>query len=180
MNKITLPNSVILSLIGVILVTFSASAGASILEGVVKDPTGRSVKGADVRIEARNFSKVVKTDTSGHYVSGGLAVGSYRVTVLINGEVKASVLDARTQLGRPTQLNFDLTGKTASAKKHTYMVYVRPDVDTRIGSGRWVEMDDNGNVVNESSNTGASSNITRITGPAVQQTQIRPGIPIGR
>ena len=36
-------------------------------------------------------------------------------------QVKASILDAKTQLNKATQLNFGLTGKTASAKKHTQM-----------------------------------------------------------
>ena len=155
--------------------TLSASAGTSVLEGLVKDAIGRPIKGADVRIEAKNFFKIVKTDASGHYVGDGLAVDTYRVTLIINGRVKASILDAKTQLDKPTQLNFGLTGKTASAKKHTHMVYVRPDIDTRIGGGRWVEIDDNGNAVNNDINIGASTNITRVTGTAVQQTQIRTG-----
>jgi hypothetical protein len=156
-------------------VTLSASGGTSILEGLVKDPGGHAIKGADVRIEAKNFSKIVKTDASGHYVGDGLAVDTYKVTLIINGQVKASIPDARTQLDKPTQLNFGLTGKTASANKHTHMVYVLPDIDTHIGGGRWVEVDDNGNVVNNHINIGASSNITRVTGTAAQQMQIRTG-----
>jgi len=41
-----LPKSLILSLVGVLLVTFSAFAGRSVLEGVVKDATGHPIKGA--------------------------------------------------------------------------------------------------------------------------------------
>ena len=73
-----LPKSLILSLVGVLLVTFSVFAGTSVLEGVVKDATGRPIKGADVRIEAKNFSKIFKTDASGHYFTDGLAVGIAR------------------------------------------------------------------------------------------------------
>ena len=167
-SELLLPKSLILSLVGVLLVPFSLYAGTSILEGVVKDPAGRPVKGADVRIEAKNSSKVVKTDANGHYVCDGLGVTTYKVTLAINGQVKASILNARTQVGKATQLNFNLTGQAASAKKHTHMVYVAPSIDTRIGSGRWVEVDDNGNIVN---NAGAS-NITKVTGTAVQSMQI--------
>jgi Carboxypeptidase regulatory-like domain len=145
---------------------FSAWAGTPALEGVVKDPTGRPIKGADVRIEAKNFSKVVKTDASGHYISDGLAVGIYKVTLVVNGSVKASIMNAKTQSGKPTQLNFDLTAKTAPVKKHTHMVYVPPDTGTLIGGGRWVEVDDNGNPVNS---TGASS-VDKISGGAVTNT----------
>ena len=161
----TLRKSVILSIVCLSLVTLSASAGSSVLEGLVKDPTGRPIKGADVRIEAKDFFKIVKADANGHYFCDGLGVDTYKVTLVINGQVKASILDAKTQLNKATQLNFGLTGKTASAKKHTHMVYVAADMDTRIGGGRWVEVDDNGNVVN---NTGASS-VQKVTGPAAQQ-----------
>jgi hypothetical protein len=169
MNKIILPKSLILSLIGLLLVPFSVCAGTSILEGVVKDPAGQPIKGADIRLEAKNFSKIVKTDANGHYVCDGLGVATYKVTLVINGQVKASILNAKTQVGKAAQLNFNLTGQTVSAKKHTHMVYVHPDVDSRIGGGRWIEVDDNGNIVG---NTGAS-NVTKVTGTAVQATQIR-------
>ena len=112
-----LPKSIIIILIGVLFVVFSVSAGTSVLEGVVKDATGRAIKGADVRIDAKSFSKILKTDASGHYVTGGLAVGTYKVTLIINGQVKASPRDAKTQVDKPTQLNFDLSGKRASADK---------------------------------------------------------------
>ncbi len=58
-------------------------------------------------------------------------------------------MNAKTQLGKPTQLNFDLTAKTVPVKKHTHMVYVPADTGTLIGGGRWVEVDDNGNPVND-------------------------------
>ena len=167
-----LSKSFILSLVGSLLVTFTVLAGTSVLEGVVKDPNGRPVKGADVRIEAKNFSKIVKTDANGHYVCDGLGVATYKATLVINGQVKASIANAKTQAGKPAQLNFNLTGQTASAKKHTHMVFVRPDVDTHIGGGRWVEVDDNGNIVNNGTNTGASSNVTKVTGTAVQDMHI--------
>lgn len=164
----------ILSFVGSVLLTFTVCASATVLEGVVKDASGRPVKGADVRIEARNFSKVVKTDARGHYVSDGLAPRTYNVAVVINGEVKASMRNTTIEAGKPSQLNFNLTGQTAPAKKHTHMVFMRPDVDTHIGGGgQWVEVDDNGKIVN-GTNTGASANVQTVTGTAVQNSQFRP------
>jgi len=125
-----LPKSLILSLVGVLLVTFSVFAGTSVLEGVVKDATGRPIRGADVRIEAKNFSKILKTDASGHYVTHGLAVGTYKVMLVINGQVKASILDAKTQLDKPTQLNFDLSGKSVE-KVRRPAVYGKDLMDIR-------------------------------------------------
>src|SRR5215472_13288926 len=115
--------SLSIGFVGLFLMTFSVWAGTSSLEGIVKDPTGRPIKGADVRIEAKNFAKVVKTDANGHYVSDGLAVGNYKVTLVVNGAVKASILNAKTQVGKPTRLNFDLTTRVGSSKKHTHLVY---------------------------------------------------------
>ena len=129
--------------------------GTSALEGVVKDPTGRPIKGADVRIETRSFAKVVKTDASGHYISSGLAVGTYKVTLVVNGSVKASIPNAKTQLGKSTQLNFDLAAQVASATKHIHSVWCPNETGTLIGgTGRWIDVDDNGNIV---SNTGVKS-----------------------
>ena len=125
--------SLIFSLVGVLLVTFSVFAGTSVLEGVVKDATGRPIKGADVRIEAKNFSKILKTDASGHYVTHGLPVGTYKVMLVINGQVKASILDAKTQLDKPTQLNFDLSGKSVE-KVRRPAVYGKDFMDVRVST----------------------------------------------
>lgn len=165
------PRSLILTLVGLLLVTFSAAADTSV-EGVVKDPTGRPIKGADVRIEAKNFSKILKTDASGHYVTHGLAAGTYKVMLVINGQVKAVILDAKTQLDKPTLLNFDLSGKRASAKKHTRMVWIPSNIigTNIIGGGRWVEVDDNGNIVD---NTGLN-NVEKFRRPAVYGKDFMP------
>jgi carboxypeptidase family protein len=170
---ILLLKSLGISLIGLFVLAFSAWGGTPTLEGVVKDPTGRPIKGADVRIEAKNFSKIVKTDANGHYISDGLAVGTYKVTLVVNGSVKASIMNAKTQLRKPTQLNFDLTTKTASVKKHTHMVWSPPDTGTLIGGGRWIEVDDNGNVVDGA----GANNVQKLGGSALQN--IVPSRPAG-
>src|SRR5947207_1550096 len=144
-----------ISFVGLFLVTFSAWAGTSAFDGVVKDPAGHPVKGADVRIQATNgsnFSRIVKTDATGHYTCDGLAVGIYKVSLVVNGAVRASIPNASTQSGKPTQLNFELTPKTKFVKTHK--VWIAPDTGTHIGGGQWIDVDDNGNPVN---NTGVSS-----------------------
>ena len=154
--------SLSISFVGLLLMTFGVWAGTSTLEGIVKDPIGRPIKGGDVRIEAKNFTKVVKTDARGHYISDGLPVGTYRVTLVVDGSVKASILNAKTQLSKPTQLNFELSAKTVSSKKHTHRVWVGPQTGSLIGGG-WVEVDDKGNPV-----TSGSNNVETLNGRALE------------
>ena len=84
--------------------------GPASLQGFVKDAKGEPIKGADVRIESRDGKQVfstVKTDPKGRYISQGLQPGVYRVTLLVNGAVKASIMNTQTKANQPTQLNFD-------------------------------------------------------------------------
>lgn len=136
--------------VGLVLFAASAWAASSALQGVVTDPSGRPVKGADIRIEAKDGSKLlksVKTDVNGHYVSDALPAGAYRVTLILNGVIKASIDTAKTKSGQPTQLNFDLKSSSASqasgsVKKTKHKVWVTAGTGTHLG-GRWVEEDDN-------------------------------------
>jgi Carboxypeptidase regulatory-like domain len=123
----------------------------SALEGTVKAADGHPIKNAQVRIEAKGgkFAKTTTTDAKGHYFCDGLTAGTdYNVTLLVNGSVKASILNTKTQAGKPTALNFDLHQAKGTAKKH--MVWVPTETGTHIGAanGQWVEVDENGHVVN--------------------------------
>jgi Carboxypeptidase regulatory-like domain len=123
----------------------------SALEGTVKAPDGRPIKNAQVRIEAKGgkFAKTITTDAKGHYFCDGLTAGTdYNVTLVVNGSVKASILNTRAQAGKPTALNFDLRQAKGTSKNH--MVWLPTETGTHIGStnGHWVEVDENGQVVN--------------------------------
>jgi hypothetical protein len=126
-------------------------AFAAAFEGIVKAPDGHPIKSAQVRIEAKSgkFAKTITADAKGHYFCDGLTTGTeYKVTLVVNGSVKASILNARPVAGKPTELNFDLRQDKGSPKHH--MVRVPQEAGTHIGStnGRWVEVDENGQVVN--------------------------------
>jgi hypothetical protein len=135
--------------IGLVLCVATAWAATSVLQGTVKDPKGHPIKGADVRIESRDGSKLiktVKTDANGRYVSDGLPAGVYRVTLVVNGAVKTSINNTKTKADGPTQLNFDLKPVAASQasageKKGKHMVWMPASTGTHTG-GRWVEVDD--------------------------------------
>jgi serine/threonine protein kinase len=127
----------------------TADAPAS-FQGFVKDAKGEPIKGADVRIESRDGKQMfgtVKTDPKGRYISQELQPGVYRITLLVNGAVKASILNTRTKVDQPTQLNFDFkpTSQAARiAKGGKHMVWVPARTGSHIG-GNWVEVDDEGN-----------------------------------
>ena len=124
--------------------------GSASIQGFVKAARGQPIKGADVRIESRDGKQVlstVKTDAKGRYISQGLEPGVYRVTLLVNGSVKASIMNTHAKMNQPTQLNFDFkptsqAGNVAKRRKH--MVWVPNRTGSHLG-GNWVEVDDQGN-----------------------------------
>ena len=100
-----------IGLIGFLLCAVNAWAGPASIQGIVKDAKGKPIKGADVRVESQNGKQLfntVKTDTHGRYISQGLQPGVYRVSLVVNGAVKAAIGNTKTKSDQATQLNFDL------------------------------------------------------------------------
>ena len=132
--------------IGVMLFVASASAASSVLQGTVKDANGDPIQGADIRIEATNTGRLlttVKTNVNGRYSLEGLAAGSYRVTLVVNGAVKASINNTTLESSDSRKLNFELKQRRASvtATKGTHRIWVAPFTGSRL-PGRWIEVDD--------------------------------------
>ena len=122
----------------------SSDAIPSALEGTVRDGNWQPIKNAIVRIEAKHgdkFPNTTKTDAKGHYAFDNLDAGTYRVTLLIDGRVKASINNATTQSGEMRRLNFDLTGKYGA--KATHLVYMPEEKASNL-SGHWVDVDELG------------------------------------
>jgi 5-hydroxyisourate hydrolase-like protein (transthyretin family) len=140
--------SIWIGFIGVMLLAISASAANSALQGIVKDLNGHPIQGADIRIEATNTGRLlttVKTNVNGRYSLEGLAAGKYRVTLVVNGAVKASINNTTLAPGVSTQLNFDLkqTRASVTVTKGKHRIWIPPFTGSRL-SGRWVEVDDSG------------------------------------
>ena len=134
---------------GFLLCAATAWAGPASIQGIVRDAQGKPIKNADVRIESKDGKQVfntVKTDSQGRYISQGLQPGVYRVSLVVNGAVKAAIGNTKTQSDQATQLNFDLkpvaAGKaSAEQKKGKHMVWVPPSTGSHMG-GKWVEVPD--------------------------------------
>jgi hypothetical protein len=135
--------------IGFVLCVASAWAGPASIQGIVKDAQGKPIKGADVRVESRDGKQLfntTKTDTQGRYISQGLQPGVYRVSLVVNGAVKAAIGNTKTKSDQATQLNFDLKPVAAGQasteqKKGKHMVWMPPATGSHTG-GRWVEVPD--------------------------------------
>ena len=140
--------SIWIGFIGVMLFVASASAASSVLQGIVKDAKGHPIQGADIRIEATNTGRLlttVKTNVDGCYSLEGLAAGNYRVTLVVNGAVKASINNTPVEPGESTQLNFELkqTRASVTVTKGKHWVWIPAFTGSRL-PGRWVEVDDSG------------------------------------
>jgi 5-hydroxyisourate hydrolase-like protein (transthyretin family) len=138
-----------MGIMGLMLCAANAWAGPASIQGIVKDAQGKPIKGADVRIESRDGKQLfntTKTDAQGRYISQGLQPGVYRVSLVVNGAVKAAIGNTKTKSDQATQLNFDLKPVAASqasagAKKGKHMVWMPPATGSHTG-GRWVEVPD--------------------------------------
>lgn len=138
--------SIWIGFVGVMIFVASASGASSGLHGIVKDASGHPIQGADIRIETRNTGRLlttVKTNANGSYNLEGLAAGKYRVTLLVNGAVKAAINNTTLQPGASTRLNFELkqTRTSLTATKGTHRIWVPPFTGSRL-PGRWIEVDD--------------------------------------
>jgi hypothetical protein len=162
-----------LAVIGLFFLAFSARGAPGTVEGGVKDAAGRPIEGAGVWIQGKDFSNHVRTDSNGHYISDILVGGSYRVTVVVDGAIRASIVNAEMQLGKSTKLDFELTTKSASTHKHKRMVWVAPEIGTHIGGGSWVEADDSKQLVDRGSANNAKK-LSRNT--LASDASIHPGV----
>ena len=162
-----------IGLMGFLLCAATAWAGPASIQGIVKDAQGKPIKGADVRIESRDGKQLfntVKDRYSGSLHFTGSATGVYRVALVVNGAVKASITNTKTKADQATQLNFDLKPVTASqasaaGKSGKHKVWVPSNTGSHIG-GSWVEVDDSG-----TTNAGAL-NVKRSSAEALRQEQL--------
>jgi tetratricopeptide (TPR) repeat protein len=94
------------------LVMFAASAMAQVttMEGTVTGTDGKPVQGAMVKIHRTDikWDATVKTDKRGHYIHTGVPLGTFDVSVVINGEEANKVNGVKSSMGDHPPLDFDL------------------------------------------------------------------------
>jgi Tfp pilus assembly protein PilF len=96
--------------LSVLLFAGAALAQTSAIEGTVKGADGQPVKDALVKIDRTDIKGhyEVKTKKKGDYFHAGLPLGTYKITVAIDGKDVDTVDKVRTRLGDPVTINFDL------------------------------------------------------------------------
>jgi len=106
----------------------------------------------------------VKTNVNGRYSSEG----GYRVTLVVNGALKASINNATLEPGESTQLNFELkqTRASATVTKGTHRIWVPQFTGSRL-PGRWVEFDDS---ISWAGADVSTNNVVQVSGEELQRT----------
>ena len=99
-----------LSAVAFLVFTCAASAQVASLEGDVKDINGQPLKGALVKIDRLDIKGhyQVKTDKKGHYFHTGLPLGTYKVTLEVDGKDVDNVSGVHLGLGDNPPLNFNM------------------------------------------------------------------------
>jgi tetratricopeptide (TPR) repeat protein len=113
--------NVALPTLGVLLFTLAGFAQTTTsLEGDVKGEDGQPLKGALVKIDREDIKGhyQVKTDKKGHYFHAGLPIGTYKISLEVDGKDVDYIDKVRTTLGDPVVNNFD---EHAAAQKRQAM-----------------------------------------------------------
>ncbi|HEX4133417.1 MAG TPA: carboxypeptidase regulatory-like domain-containing protein [Bryobacteraceae bacterium] len=109
--------SLALSGLALLFLSLPAFSQTSIVEGVVKDPDGKPLQGAQITIHRTDIKGDynVKTDKKGHYGHYGLPLGGvYDISVVVNGQVKDMIKGVKTS-GTPVTEDFNLKDAQAQA-----------------------------------------------------------------
>lgn len=92
------------------VIAMPAFSQVTAVQGTVKDENGKPVVGATVIFERTDIKGhyEVKTKKKGDYGYYGLPMGTFNISVSVDGAIKDTAKNFRTSPGDPKELNFDL------------------------------------------------------------------------
>ncbi|MEP6714630.1 MAG: tetratricopeptide repeat protein [Terriglobia bacterium] len=102
--------SLILPSFAFLLLALPAFSQTTQVEGVVKDENGKPLQGAVVTFERTDIKGhyTVKTDKKGKYGHYGLPMGTFNMSVEVDGKVRDTFNGVKTRPGEPLVHDFDL------------------------------------------------------------------------
>jgi tetratricopeptide (TPR) repeat protein len=103
-------NSFALGTAAVVMMSATAFAQVTTVEGMVKDEKGQPVLGAIIHLVRTDIkgNYTTKSDKKGHYGHYGLPIGTYDVSLEINGKTVDQVNKVRTTLSGIPPINFEM------------------------------------------------------------------------
>jgi hypothetical protein len=122
------------------------AASSATIEGSVTDEKGQVLPQAQIRVEGREgggLNQLVRTDARGHYSVSGLSNGTFKISLIVNGQVKACIANVQGEMGRVETLNFALNRSAAArpVAKGKHYVWVPSATGSQL-AGSWVEIND--------------------------------------
>src|SRR5689334_22879323 len=101
---------------GIAFLAGTALAQITTIEGDVKGTDGNPVEKAEVKIVRTDIKGAysTKTNKKGHYIYMGLPIGTYNLSVFVDGKQMDQVNGIRTSPGDPKPVNFDLQQSAAA------------------------------------------------------------------
>lgn len=113
-----------LATVGTLVFAFTSLAQVTSIAGDVKGTDGQPLKGAVINIVRTDIKGhyTVKTDKKGHYIYTGLPIGTYDITLNVDGKDADSVKGVKTHPGDPIEEDFNLKAAKAdnSSKQAEY------------------------------------------------------------
>jgi hypothetical protein len=87
----------------------------TVIEGDVKGDDGKLLPNAVIKIDRKDIkgSYKTRTDKKGHYFYGGLPIGTYKVTIEVDGKERDATDGVGTHLSASATVNFDLAAAAA-------------------------------------------------------------------
>src|SRR5580658_5736089 len=102
--------NLVFSVAGMALFALASFAQITGVEGVVKGPDGKPVQGAIIKIHRTDIKgdyATKGTDKRGHYIYNGLPIGTYELSLWIDGKQVDMLKGIRTSAGDPQVHDFD-------------------------------------------------------------------------
>src|SRR5271157_3242339 len=133
--------NLVLANAGLLVLAFTSLAQVTAIEGDVKGTDGQPLKGAVINIERTDIKGhyPTKTDKKGHYIYTGLPIGTYNVSLVVDGKEVDSVKGVRTHPGDPTREDFnqkaakaDNSGRQAEYQKALETGQISKDLERQL------------------------------------------------